>query len=164
MDTAIKTESSGITEAKSHPVRKFLRHFLEMYLAMGIGMFAAAFAFAMIVSTWGMTWVVGRDRFPQLFLLAMTLGMTLPMAAWMRFRGHGWRTTNEMAAAMYVPGIIFIVLVSLQVIDVKPACSLYCALMTPLMLVPMLLRRREYSQDHRHHSPAHQHSASPDCH
>jgi len=164
VDPAIKTESSAITLAKSHPIRNFLLHFLEMYLAMGIGMFAAAFAFAMIVSIWGMTWEAGRDRFPQLFLLAMTSGMTLPMAAWMRFRGHGWRTTNEMAAAMYVPGVIFIGLVSLQIMGVKPACSLYCALMTPLMLVPMLLRRQEYSRDHRHDSSAHRHSTSPDCH
>jgi hypothetical protein len=156
--------TAGVPEDISmrRPLLNFIRHGLEMFLAMFIGMFALAAIFTAIVSIWGMTWLQGRERFPELFLLAIALGMTVPMVAWMRYRHHTWRTSSEMAAAMFIPGIVFIGLVSLRVISVGPACSLYCALMIPLMLIPMLSRREEYSQDHRHHmSSIHQHHHHP---
>lgn len=36
-------------------------------------------------------------------LLGMALTMTVPMVAWMRYRGHGWAASNEMAASMFIP-------------------------------------------------------------
>lgn len=141
-----------------HPARNFIRHFVEMFVIMIVGMLAFATIFALIASIWGMTWLEGRDRFPQLFLLVITLGMTAPMVAWMRYRHHHTlRICSEMAAAMFIPGVLFIGLVSIHILKVGPACSLYCALMLPLTLIPMLLRRKEYIQDHRLHESQHQH-------
>ncbi len=40
----------------------------------------------------------------------MALTMTVPMVAWMRYRGHGWRPCLEMAAAMFVPTFVAIAL------------------------------------------------------
>jgi hypothetical protein len=49
---------------------------------------------------------------PALMLFAMAVTMTVPMVAWMRYRGHGWRPTGEMAASMFVPAFVAMALVS----------------------------------------------------
>ncbi len=81
-------QSSGQPVTRNHPIRNWLRHFVEMFLAMGIGMLLAVYLFRFIVSSGGFTSLEGREHFPQIYLLAMALGMTIPMAAWMRFRGQ----------------------------------------------------------------------------
>jgi hypothetical protein len=44
----------------------------------------------------------------------MGVSMTLPMVAWMRYRGHGWAPSSEMAASMMIPmaGVIALLAVS----------------------------------------------------
>ena len=44
-------------------------------------------------------------------LLVVAAGMTVPMVAWMRYRGHSWHSCAGMAAAMVVPVIPFLCLV-----------------------------------------------------
>jgi YHS domain-containing protein len=43
----------------------------------------------------------------------MGIAMTIPMAAWMRFRGHGWADCGEMSAAMLVPFFALVLPVAL---------------------------------------------------
>lgn len=92
----------------------FLRHFLEMCIAMCVGgailnlmVFAAAPA------------LIGdpnlREQFPELSLLAIAFNFTLPMAAWMRFRGMEWRPILEMSGAAIGLGILLIGLVWLGI-------------------------------------------------
>jgi hypothetical protein len=38
----------------------------------------------------------------------MATNMTIAMSAWMRYRGHRWAATAEMAAAMYLPFIVLL--------------------------------------------------------
>jgi hypothetical protein len=75
----------------------------------------------------------------------MALSMTVPMVAWMLFRGHGRRNSAEMAAAMVVPAIPFIILCSLHVLAGGPANGIYMVLSTLAMLGLMLYRRDVYS-------------------
>ncbi len=79
-------------------------------------------------------------------LLAMGISMTVPMVAWMRHRGHGWRPSNEMAASMMVPtaGVVGLLGAGL-VTDVGTLLMIEHVVMFPAMLVAMLLRSDEYS-------------------
>jgi hypothetical protein len=36
----------------------------------------------------------------------MALTMSIGMVVWMRYRGHAWESTLEMASAMFVPSIL----------------------------------------------------------
>jgi hypothetical protein len=73
------------------------------------------------------------------------------MVAWMRYRGHGPRVSNEMAASMLVPTAGVIVLLSGRLVtDIGTLLMVEHVVMLPSMLVVMLLRRDEYPHgDHR---------------
>ena len=123
----------------------FARHFLEMVAAMWVGMAVGGVAVVgPILAMMGMTPGEARVRYPELSLLLMALSMTVPMVAWMRHRGHGWRSCFEMSAAMVVPGVFLVCLFWVGATQ-GPACGLYCGLMIAAMLVVMLYRRDEYS-------------------
>src|SRR3954466_9036761 len=77
------------------PPRSFTRHYVEMVIAMLAGMVVLG-APAGLVVDYG-------ETVPMLAAMAVT--MTVPMAGWMRFRGHGWAPTAEMSAAMIVPAL-----------------------------------------------------------
>lgn len=118
----------------------FLRHLLEMALAMMVGMVASA---AVFLSTAGMTLDEALRRHAVLFVVVQAFGMTVAMVAWMRHRGHAWRSCSEMAAAMVVPAIPLICLRLLDVIS-GPICGAYCALTVVAMVLVMLYRRSDY--------------------
>jgi hypothetical protein len=63
---------------------RFGRHLLEMIAAMVAGMFAGAVIFLAIVRV---TWDEALVRYPAQSLLVVAAGMTVPMVAWMRYRG-----------------------------------------------------------------------------
>lgn len=130
-----------------HAGRKahFLRHLLEMTIAMMVGMAAGGAVLGAILGPMGITLRDARAGFPELFLLGMAFSMIVPMVAWMRHRGHGWRSSGEMAAAMVIPAIPLICLLLLDVIASGLACALYCGSMIPAMVVAMLYRRSEYT-------------------
>lgn len=136
LDLAISPEVSG----KRHGSR-FWRHFLEMLVAMLVGMIGAATIFLSIVRV---KWDDALLQYPVQSLLVMAAGMTVPMVAWMRHRGHGWRSCSEMAAAMVVPVLPFLCLVWFHVTN-SALCGAYCGSTIPAMLVVMLYRRGEYS-------------------
>ena len=73
-------------ERKGH-ISPFWRHFLQMLAAMAVGMIATCAIFLTIVGL--KTWDEVTSQYPTQALLAMAVGMTLPMVAWMRYRRHG---------------------------------------------------------------------------
>ena len=123
-------------------ISPFWRHFLEMLAAMVAGMIATVAIFLSIVGlkSWGQV----TAQYPTQALLAMATGMTVPMVAWMLFRGMGWRNSYGMAAAMVLPVVPFLCLVWLGVTK-SAQCGAYCALTVVAMLGLMFYRRSEYS-------------------
>jgi len=115
----------------------FLRHYAEMLIAMFAGMVVlGAPAVALFDAD---DWAIEPK------LLGMAFTMSVPMVAWMRFRGHGWAPAWEMTAAMFIPSVGAIVLVWIGAADGEGAMMVQHVAMFPAMLIAMLLRRDEYS-------------------
>lgn len=94
------SDTSEVAIHGRHPARRswFWRHFAEMLGVMAIGMVASGYA---LVRAVGLTsWDTATIRYPTQCLLVMAAGMTVPMVAWMLYRGMGVRNTVEMAALM----------------------------------------------------------------
>jgi hypothetical protein len=127
--------------ASEEHVSGFWRHFAEMLAAMSVGMFLGSAIFVTVV---GMTWDDVLVRYPTAILLVMAISMTVPMVVWMRHRGHGWRSSSEMAAAMVVPVVPFLCLVWFDVTK-SALCGAYCGVTVVAMLGLMLYRRSAYS-------------------
>src|SRR5918992_5120766 len=83
--------------------RHFIRHYVEMLAAMFAGMFVLGAPALLALGAAGVSPAELRSDAPALLLLGMGISMTVPMVAWMRYRGHGWPASNEMAAAMLIP-------------------------------------------------------------
>ena len=131
----------------SAETRHFIRHYAEMVAAMVVGMLVLGAPAGLVLDY--------SDDVQMLAAMAVT--MTVPMAAWMRFRGHGWAPTLEMSAAMVVPaaGVIGL-LVAHVATDAGLLMGLEHVVMLAAMLGAMLLRREEYSGHHAHaHAHAH---------
>lgn len=120
----------------------FWRHFFQMLGAMAVGMIATGAIFISVVGA--KTWDEVTTQFPTQCLLAMAVGMTLPMVAWMMYRGMGKRNSLEMTAAMILPVIPFLCLVWFNVTK-SAQCGAYCGVMILAMLGLMAYRREEYS-------------------
>ena len=76
-----------------------MRHYLEMIVAMFVGMGTLYPLWLLAVA--GVaddSWVHRAD----VESLVMATAMVVPMALWMRYRGHGPAPIVEMSAAMYV--------------------------------------------------------------
>ena len=124
---------------------RFVRHYVEMLVAMFAGMFALGLPVE----------ALGGEIDPiELELLWMALIMSVPMVAWMRYRGHGWAPAWEMTAAMFAPSFAAIALLWAEIIDGghTPMMIQHVA-MFPAMLAVMLLRRSEYT-GHAAHATA----------
>jgi hypothetical protein len=130
------------TADKARHVPPFWRHFLQMLAAMMIGMIATGAIFLSAVGV--KTWDEVTTTYPTQALLAMAAGMTIPMVAWMVYRGMGWRNSYEMAAVMVVPVVPFLCLVWLHVTS-GAACGAYCAVSIVAMLGLMTYRRTQYT-------------------
>ena len=84
---------------------------------------------------------------PALHLFGMAVTMTVPMVAWMRYRGHGWAPCWEMAAAMFVPTFVAIGLLwTGAMTGVHGLLMIQHIAMFPLMLGVMALRWEEYAR------------------
>lgn len=127
-----------------HPIRHFIRHYVEMVVAMMLGMAVLSVPARAVYDV--------SDR-PALLLVEMALTMTIPMVAWMRFRGHGWRLCNEMAASMLVPALGALALLGGGLVTDTTALGIEHMAMLPSMLVAMLLRRDEYTGQHHRGEP-----------
>jgi cytochrome bd-type quinol oxidase subunit 2 len=130
-------------EGKRH-VSPFWRHFLEMFAAMVVGMIATGAIFIAVVGL--KTWDEVATQYPTQSLLAIAAGMTLPMVAWMLYRGMGWKNAVEMAAVMILPVLPFLCLVWFGITQTAQ-CGAYCAVTVLAMLALMGYRRHEYSME-----------------
>jgi hypothetical protein len=126
-------------------VWNFGRHYLEMVLAMVVGMVVLGPLWSWLSGVLGVGAVLDR---PDVSALVMATDMTLAMAAWMRYRGHGWAPVAEMAAAMYLPFVVLLVPMWTGAVSGHTLMTAGHALMLPAMAVAMLLRLGEYTQAH----------------
>ncbi|MEV4107588.1 hypothetical protein [Nonomuraea sp. NPDC049695] len=118
---------------------RFALHYVEMIIAM----FAGMFALGMLESALGLS--ISHDRQPDLAYLLMAFNMSVGMAVWMRIRRHGWASTLEMCAVMFVPVVPLFPLLWLGVIDGGALMPVAHVAMFPLMLVAMVRRLDEYA-------------------
>lgn len=115
-----------------------VRHYAEMVVAMALGMLVIG----TLRGATGLT--VDFDRHPGVGYVLMATDMSLAMAGWMRYRRHGWGSTLEMCAAMYVPVLL---LPLVWVAAIGPMAFMVAAhvLMLVAMLGVLVRRRRELS-------------------
>lgn len=130
----------------------FLRHLGEMTVAMLVGMLLYGLLLGSLLAGAGSSLEEGRLGEPELFVLGMAFSMSVPMVAWMR-RGHGWRSSAEMSAAMFAPAVVLIVCYWLHAVSANSVCPLACATMIPAMIVAMFYRLHDYT-GHHHRQPA----------
>jgi hypothetical protein len=132
----------------SASTRHFVRHYLEMVAAMLLGM-----AVLGVPAGWLMSAVGVSSDAPTPMLLSMAVTMTLPMVAWMRFRGHSARANAEMAASMLLPTFAVIGLLGARIVEDAGVLMLgeHVAMLLS-MLAAMLLRFDEYGHAHGHHA------------
>ena len=136
------------------PTAHFVRHYAEMVAAMLLGMLILGLPAEAALRAIGSSTTELRDDAPAVALLGMAVMMTVPMVAWMRYRGHAWRPSAEMAASMFLPSFGVIALMAGGVVtDFMTLMSLEHVVMLPGMLVAMLVRRDEYT-GHAHHALA----------
>lgn len=122
-------------------VRPFLGHAGEMFVAMMVGMPLFGMPLRAVQGA-----LLGPSSvgIPELRALGMAVSMTISMVAWMRYRGHSWRASAEMGAAMIVPSVALLPLLWTGIISGGMLVGLAHVLMLPSMLAVMLYRRSAY--------------------
>jgi hypothetical protein len=143
MANAIDTDSAGR--------RRFIRHYLEMVIAMfaGMAIFGGLVSFLCAVSGHSALFDHAGASAP-----IMATNMVVGMSLWMRYRGHGWLATGEMAMAMYIPLVVLLIPFWLGFLPGGGLLAGMHVLMLPAMWLGMDRRRAEYSGDHQHLAPA----------
>ena len=144
---------NGHGRRRSSSTRHFIRHYAEMVVAMFLGMVVlgvpAGWALSAVASS---TSQLTADA-PALMLLGMAVTMTVPLVAWMRYRGHSWRATAEMAASVVLPTSAAIASRAAGVMtDIGTLLGVEHVAMLLGMLAAMLLRPAEYTHHHAHAS------------
>jgi hypothetical protein len=131
----------------SPATKHFIGHYVEMVVAMFVGMAVLALPARWVVSAAGTSY----GESPTVMFVAMAATMTVPMVAWMRYRGHGWRANGEMVASMVLPTIAVVAVLGAGLVEhtgllmaVEHVAMLAC------MLGAMLLRPTEYTSHHAH--------------
>jgi hypothetical protein len=134
------------------PAGRFLAHLLEMCMVMCAG------AVVLSVVFFGAAGLLGYadlpQRAPELSALVVALNLSLPMAAWMRFRGMAWRPTLEMSGSTMLVGLLLIAGYWLDIVAKSSLIEVQASLACPVMLAVMLLRFRLYSSHTRRHAHA----------
>src|SRR3954447_13632113 len=128
----------------------FIRHYVEMVVVMFAGMIVLGVPGEAALHAMGTATSELRDDAPALVFLGMAATMTLPMVAWMRYRGHAWQPTLEMTASMIIPTLAAIALLAAGALDFTALMGLEHVAMLLGMLLAMLLRIEEYT-GHAHH-------------
>ena len=98
---------------------------------------------AYVLAAAGLAFTYQSD--PELAYLLMAFNMSVGMAVWMRFRGHGWPATLEMCGAMFAPIVPLFPLLWLGLIDGMALMVVAHVAMFPAMLAVMLRRLDEYA-------------------
>jgi hypothetical protein len=132
--------------------RRFVRHYAEMVVAMFLGMVVLGLPAGWLFRALGTSW---SKLSPATMLFAMAITMAIPMAAWMRYRGHAWRLNLEMVASMLLPTLALTALLWARIVAGMGALMVIeHVAMLACMLVAMLLRREEYSGSNHAHDLA----------
>jgi len=126
-------------------MRTFIRHYIEMVVVMVAGMIVLGIPGEATLQAIGSGTSQLRDDAPSVVFLGMMATMTIPMVAWMRYRGHRWQPTFEMAASMIIPTLVAIVLLAAGVLAFDALMGLEHVAMLLGMLIAMLLRVDEYT-------------------
>src|SRR4051812_43823323 len=122
--------------------KHFLRHYAEMVVAMFLGMAVLGYPVDWVMSRLGAT----SNEF---MFLEMAATMTVPMVAWMIYRGHGWRANAEMSASMFVPTFAVTgALATGLLTDIGVLMIIEHVAMLLAMAGAMLLRPAEYTHHH----------------
>ena len=130
------------------PIGRFVVHLLQMCMVMCGG------AVVLSVLFFGGADLLGYDNLPQrlpaLAVLFIAINLSVPMAAWMRFRGMEWRPTLEMSGATMVVGLLLIAAYWLDIVAASSLIEVQTSLACPVMLAVMLFRFRLYSSRGHH--------------
>jgi len=135
------------------PVGRFGLHLLEMCMAMCVGAAALSLLFFGAASLLGYTDLL--QTAPELVVLVIALNLSVPMLAWMRYRGMSWQPTLEMAGSTMVVGLALIAAYWLDLVARNSLVEIQTGLACPVMVAVMLVRFRLYSGGHAAH-PAHE--------
>jgi hypothetical protein len=130
----------------------FARHLIEMIVAMLVGM---AVLGTIVSSIFGLLGHANLLHYAGLRGLLMTAYMVAAMSLWMRHRNHSWAAIGEMSVAMICPYLVLVGPFWAGAISAEAFLIAMHVLMLPAMIVAMLHRRYEYSQDHRRHEARH---------
>jgi hypothetical protein len=124
-------------------VGHFVLHFLEMQIPMALGALVCYLLVRLLPASSRFATIYHPGT--RLYYLGDTLFLTVPVVAWMIFRGHGWRHSLAMAVAMLTPVAVIIVLGQLAGYAVLPWLPIAGYPAQSLgMLVYMLYHRAEY--------------------
>lgn len=137
----------------SAATRHFIRHYAEMVAVMFAGMAVLGLPAGWGLGALGSSWSELTHNAPAAMLLLMATTMTVPMVAWMRYRGHNWRANTQMAASMVVPTFAAMAVTSV-VADTGAILVGEHVVMLLGMLGVMLARPAEYTHHHAQHAPA----------
>jgi hypothetical protein len=144
--TNAKTEVLRRNLVPSASTRHFARHYVEMLVAMFLGMLVLGAPAFLALGAAGVSSAELPNDLPAVTLLGMGVTMTVAMVGWMRYRGHGWQPSAEMAASMFIPTFgVMVMLWAGFATDIGALMTIEHVVMLPSMLVAMLLRREEYS-------------------
>ena len=147
-----RRRARGLT--RNSPAMHFVRHYIEMVVAMFLGMFALGLPLGALLGVVGVDVSAWQTDARELLLLGMAFTMSVPMAAWMRHRGHAWAPVWEMTASMFAPSVAAIGLLWAGMVeDTDTLLHIQHVAMFPSMLAVMLLRLEEYA-GHRRHAQA----------
>jgi hypothetical protein len=128
----------------------FIRHYIEMVVVMFAGMIVLGLPGEAALHAIGSATSELRETARASVFLGMAFTMTVPMVAWMRYRGHRWQPTLEMAASMIIPTLAAIALLGVGAASFGALMGLEHVAMLLGMLVAMLLRVDEYTGHHHH--------------
>ena len=148
METATTATSQSSPTAGTLSRRAFARHFGEMLIAMFLGMAVLGGVATLVFGLAGGNFanVSGVVQ-----VLVMGFNMTVPMVAWMTYRGHDAARNAEMASSMVVPSLIAAALAAAGVLGTGGALALQHVVMIPAMLAVMVWRYDVYAQHGHSH-------------
>jgi hypothetical protein len=138
------------------PLGRFGLHLLEMCMVMCVGAAALSLLFFGAAGLLGYTDLL--QTAPELVVLVIALNLSVPMLAWMRYRGMAWQPTLEMAGSTMVMGLALIAAYWMDLIARSSLVEIQTSLACPVMVAVMLVRFPLYSGGHAAHSahePAH---------
>lgn len=154
MNTEIEQISVSLKRRMPETISRvgiFIWHFIEMCMVMCVGGITLNVIFFMGAAKVGYPDLF--ERYPVFSLIVVGTLLAVPMTAWMRFRGHEWRPTLEMASTSIILPILLIGAAWLGIIPDSSRLEWLKRLVCPVMLIPMLFRLDLYTVHHANHKP-----------